>query len=97
MLRSCGSGRRFPATQPDFGNCFPDFAQQGREGNLPATQWELGLYFHKRFYRLLWQTTAVANPLTHREKGNSMENRQAFPGFDCCGELGGCASLSALP
>ena len=55
----------FLQQQTDFGNRFPDVAQQGAEGKLPATQWEawLGLYFNKRFYGFQLQTTAVADPL----------------------------------
>lgn len=55
---------------------FPDVAQQAREGNLPATQWEtwLGLYFRKRFISFQLKTPDMDDlQKKHVERLNTIE------------------------
>jgi tetratricopeptide (TPR) repeat protein len=60
----------------DFEKQFPVVALQGRNGNLPATQWEawLGLFFDKRLISFHLQTSDVDNlQKTHIDRLNNIE------------------------
>lgn len=60
----------------DFQLRFPDVAQQAREGNLPATQWEawLGLYFGKRLISFQLKTPDMDDlQKMHVERLNRIE------------------------
>jgi hypothetical protein len=60
----------------DFQLRFADVAQQAREGNLPATQWEawLGLYFGKRLISFQLKTPDMDDlQKKHVERLNTIE------------------------
>lgn len=60
----------------DFEKRFPDVALQGRNGNLPATQWEawLGLFFGKRLISFQLQTPDMDDlQKSHVDRLNKIE------------------------